>query len=93
MNGLLQRRDDAQPLRGDGYTPLHEYGVIGNCRTIALVSVRGSIDWLCLPHFSGGAVFATLLDQARGGRFRLWPLDVLSAHHQPRVLLCQRCMS
>jgi hypothetical protein len=35
------------------YEPLENYGLIGNCRTAALVSLHGSVDWLCLPHFSG----------------------------------------
>src|SRR5688500_5421298 len=78
----MQARADALSVPSDDYTPLHEYGAIGNCRTIALVSLRGSIDWFCLPHFSGPAVFAALLEQARGGRFRMCPLEVLSAHHR-----------
>lgn len=27
------------------------YGVVGNCRTAALISEKGSIDWLCFPDF------------------------------------------
>jgi len=81
-SGIMEASDDALPVPRDDYTPLHHYGVIGNCRTIALVSLRGSVDWLCLPHFSGPAVFAALLEQARGGRFRICPLGVVSAQHR-----------
>jgi hypothetical protein len=57
----------------NGETQIGDYAIIGDCGTAALVSLKGSIDWLCLPHFSGPSVFAALLDQARGGRFRIRP--------------------
>ncbi len=48
-----------------------DYGMIGNCRSGALVSRTGSIDWCCLPEFDSSAVFAHLLDEEIGGRFAI----------------------
>ncbi|HWI13846.1 MAG TPA: glycoside hydrolase family 15 protein [Burkholderiales bacterium] len=61
------------------YPPLTDYAAIGNCRTVALVSRAGSVDWLCMPHFSGPTFFAALLDDRHGGRFALTPRDIVSA--------------
>ena len=55
------------------YQPIENYGVIGNLRTAALVGMDGSIDWLCLPHFDSPSVFAAILDDGKGGRFRIAP--------------------
>lgn len=46
-----------------------EYGVIGNCRSAALVSKQGSIEWLCLPKFDSPSIFAKILDRKKGGEF------------------------
>ncbi|WP_373072256.1 glycoside hydrolase family 15 protein [Zeaxanthinibacter enoshimensis] len=48
-----------------------DYGIIGNCRSAALVSKTGSIDWCCLPEFDSSSVFAKLLDEEIGGSFEI----------------------
>jgi len=45
------------------------YGVIGNCRSAALISKKGSIDWCCLPEFDSPSIFSKLLDIEKGGSF------------------------
>ncbi|MBT8185851.1 MAG: glycoside hydrolase family 15 protein [Eudoraea sp.] len=49
-----------------------DYGIIGNCRSAALVSKTGSIDWCCLPEFDSSSVFAKLLDEEIGGSFEIF---------------------
>src|SRR5258705_5898793 len=55
------------------FEPIENYGVIGNMRSIALVGVNGSIDFLCYPNFDSPTVFAALLDDERGGWFQIQP--------------------
>ncbi|MCJ7582249.1 MAG: glycoside hydrolase family 15 protein [Candidatus Aminicenantes bacterium] len=51
-----------------------DYGVIGNCKSAALISRSGSIDWCCLPDFDSSSVFAKILDSEKGGFFSIEPV-------------------
>jgi GH15 family glucan-1,4-alpha-glucosidase len=55
------------------YQPIEHYGVIGDLHSVAMVGLDGSIDWCCLPAFDSPSVFGALLDDEKGGRFRIAP--------------------
>ncbi len=52
---------------------IKDYGLIGNMRSAALVSTRGSVDFFCFPEFDSATVFASLLDRKKGGSFAIYP--------------------
>jgi GH15 family glucan-1,4-alpha-glucosidase len=55
------------------YQPIENYGIIGDLNTVALVSLTGSIDFMCFPNFDSPSIFAALLDSDKGGSFEIIP--------------------
>ncbi|MDR5590024.1 glycoside hydrolase family 15 protein [Christiangramia sp. SM2212] len=48
-----------------------DYGIISNCKSAALISKTGSLDWCCMPNFDSSAMFAKILDERKGGSFEI----------------------
>ncbi|GAA0564211.1 glycoside hydrolase family 15 protein [Chitinophaga japonensis] len=57
------------------YEPIADYGIIGNLHTIALVSLKGSIDYMPFMRIDSPTIFLKLLDAEKGGYFSVCPTD------------------
>ncbi|HEV2699268.1 MAG TPA: trehalase-like domain-containing protein, partial [Terriglobales bacterium] len=55
------------------FPAINDYGIIGDCRSAALVAKNGSVEWLCWPRFDSSSIFAAMLDRERGGFWRISP--------------------
>ncbi len=60
------------------------YGIVGNCRSAALISEKGSLDWVCLPQFDSSSAFAKLLDKNKGGSFEILPENLTDVKQEYR---------
>ena len=61
---------------------MYDYGLIGDMSSAALVGTDGSVDWCCLPRFDSPSVFASILDEDIGGRFRIRPSGAYTSVRQ-----------
>lgn len=74
-------------------TTIAEHALIGDLQTAALVTTDGSIDWFCAPRFDSASVFGALLDDERGGRFRVRPAGACASsqmYHPDTAVLITR---
>ena len=64
------------------YQPIENYGIVGNMRTVALVGINGSVDWFCCPKFDSPSIFCAILDEKKGGYFKIAPAQDGAATHK-----------
>lgn len=52
---------------------IEDYALVGDCRSAALISRQGSVDWLCWPRFDAAALFTSLLGTEAHGFWKIFP--------------------
>ncbi|MFB6212341.1 MAG: glycoside hydrolase family 15 protein [Candidatus Magasanikbacteria bacterium] len=55
------------------YEPIQNYGIISNKKTAALISKEGSLDWLPVSRIDSSSIFASILDDEKGGSWKIEP--------------------
>ena len=74
-------------------SPIEQYALIGDRETAALISLSGSIDWLCWPNFASAACFAALLGTADHGFWKIAPaahkLKSTTRRYRPDTLILE----
>ncbi|MFQ5352057.1 MAG: glycoside hydrolase family 15 protein [Candidatus Binatia bacterium] len=48
-----------------------DLALVGNCQFSSLIDPRGRVVWTCFPRFDSPSVFASLLDQEKGGTWTI----------------------
>ncbi|MFT3927628.1 MAG: glycoside hydrolase family 15 protein [Myxococcales bacterium] len=93
---MLNQASSAQPIRTSpsmidaasvGFlTPrIEDHALVGNLRTAALITLDGTVDWLCFPNFDSDACFAALLGTEDHGCWKIFPrLPVLETKRSYR---------
>ena len=61
---------------------IQDYAIIGNGRSAALISNRGSLDWLCWPRFDSASIFGAILDAKTGGYWSIRPAGAAKIRRQ-----------
>lgn len=53
----------------------HKYnlGIIGNCSYLAYIDTNANVQWMCMPGFDSSFLFGGLLDEKKGGCFKIIP--------------------
>ena len=64
-------------------TPIADYALLSDRHSAALVSLDGSIDWLCFPRFDSPSIFGRLLGDVAGH----WSIRVSDATQVTRRYL------
>ena len=66
-------------MKENMYRNIADYGLIGDMYSAALVSRDGSIDYSSMPFLDSPTIFASLLDDEKGGYFSIQPKGLFTS--------------
>ena len=73
--------------------PIGEHALLADSRTAALIDPDGNVAWLCWPRIDSTPLLFSILDDERGGGFRVRPAHaiatVVSRRYHPRSLVLE----
>jgi GH15 family glucan-1,4-alpha-glucosidase len=80
---LLNRKSEVSSSQDtDQAPPINDYGFIGDCHSVALISKAGSIDWCCMPRIDSASCFGRLIGWKNAGYCQVMPTAPFdSSHH------------
>jgi len=73
--------------------PTLNFGIIGNCKSAALINEDSSIEWFCLPQFDSPSVFGKVIDENIGGHFKIecdTSYHITQTYIKNTAILCTR---
>ena len=73
MTESTGRSGAKRPVQDNRDTPIENHGVVGDLATVALVTLDGTVDFLCWGTFDAPTVFASLLGGQEAGFFAIAP--------------------
>ena len=53
------------------------YGIIGNCKSSALINEDSSIEWCCLPQFDSPSVFGKFWIKKKGVHLKFYVITAI----------------
>jgi len=62
-------------LEGSEAVPIEQHSILTDQRTVALLTPRGRVTWLCVPRIDSSSIFAELCGGPTAGYFSVEPAD------------------
>ena len=73
----------------------YDYAITGNCNYLAYIKSDSSLEWMCWPRMDSSFIFGGMIDQDKGGSFKVVPklefTTTQSYIENPCIVVTQFC--